>query len=145
MKNLTHHPLLILVMVGLIWPAGAIAQITNRINFSTTFPFTVGNTKLPAGSYTIRPIENEEGVMEISSADGKTTAFFETMATDLQKTPAKGEIVFKKYGDSYLLGEIYEAGVQTGAMTMKTHAERQLEKKSGTPTRESVTTTKATP
>jgi len=145
MKKLIHNPLLTLLMVGFMWPAGASAQITNRINFSTTFPFYVGNSKFPAGSYSIKPIENEPDVMEISSADAKVSAMFETMTTDLQKTPAKGEVVFKKYGDSYVLSEIYEAGVQTGALTIKTHAERQLAKKSGTPTRESVTTTKATP
>jgi hypothetical protein len=145
MKKLIHNPLLILVLVSGIWPAGASAQITNRITFSTTFPFTVGNTKFPAVSYSIKPMESEQEFMEISSADGKTSAFFETLTAELPKPPSKGEVVFKKYDDSYFLSEIYEAGAKTGVMAIKSHAERQQLKKSGAPTRESVPTTKATP
>src|SRR5262245_19101481 len=145
MKNLVHNPLLILVLAGVIWPAAAIAQVTGRIIFSTTFPFTVGNTKFPAGSYSIKAMETEPGIMEISSADGKTSTLLETMTAELPKTQAKGEIVFKKFDDSYVLSEIYDAGARTGVMTIMTHAERQQAKKNSNPTRESVATTKANP
>jgi hypothetical protein len=145
MKEMIRRPLLMLILLGSIVPVSAGIQIINRVTFSTTFPFTVGNTKFPAGSYSIRPLDDDSEIMEISSADGKTSALFETITAELPRTPSKGEVVFKKYGDSYVLSEIYEAGSKTGAMTVKSHAERQHAKKSGAPTKESVSTTKAAP
>jgi len=144
-KEMTRKPLLMLILLGLIVPVTAGAQIANRIIFSTSFPFSVGNTKFPPGSYTIRPLEDDEEIMEITAADGKTSAMFETMMAEMPRTPSKGEIVFKKYGENYVLSEIYEAGSKIGVMTIKTHAERQQAKKYGTPSKESVATTKATP
>jgi hypothetical protein len=145
MKKVIRRPLLTLILLGAIVPVIAGVQIINRVTFSTTFPFTVGNTKFPAGSYSIKPLDDDSEIMEISSADGKTSALFETMATELPKTPSKGEVVFKKYGDNYVLSEIYEPGSKTGAMTIKSHAERQHAKKGSTPTKESVSTTKSAP
>ena len=145
MRKIFCRPILMLILLGAIVPISAGIQITNRVTFSTSFPFTVGNTKLPAGSYSIRPLDDESEVMEISSADGKMSALFETMTAELPKTPSKGEVIFKKYGDSYVLGEIYEPGSRVGALILKTHAERQYAKKNGTPTKESVPTTKANP
>jgi hypothetical protein len=145
MKRMIRRPLLTLILLGSIVPVTAGVQIISRVTFSTTFPFTVGNTKLPAGSYSIRPLDDDSNVMEISSADGKTSALFETRTTELPNTPSKGEVVFKKYGDNYVLSEIYEPGSKTGAMTIESHAERQHAKKSSTPTKESVSATKATP
>jgi hypothetical protein len=145
MRGMIRRPLLTLILLGAIVPVTAGVQIINRVTFSTTFPFTAGNTKFPAGSYSIRPLDDDSEIMEISSADGKISALFETMTTELPRTPSKGEVIFKKYGDSYVLSEIYEPGSKTGAMTIKSHAERQHAKKSGAPTKESVSTTKSNP
>jgi hypothetical protein len=145
MKKKIRRPLLTLILLSSIVPVIAGVQIINRITFSTTFPFTAGNTKFPAGSYSIRPLDDDSEIMEISSADGKISALFETMTAELPRTPSKGEVVFKKYGDSYVLSEIYEPGSKTGAMTIKSHAERQHAKKGATPTKETVPTTKANP
>jgi hypothetical protein len=145
MKKMIRRPLLTLILLGSIVPVAAGVQIISRITFSTTFPFTVGNTKFPAGSYSIRPLDDDSEIMEISSADGKTSALFETMSTELPRPPSKGEVVFKKYGDNYVLSEIYEPGSKTGAMAIKSHAERQHAKKGGTPSKESVSATKTVP
>jgi hypothetical protein len=145
MKEMIYQPLRTFILLGLILPVTAGVQITNRISFSTSFPFTVGNTKFPPGSYSIRPLDDDEEIMEITTADGKTSAMFEIMMAEMPKTPAKGEVVFKKYGENYVLSEIYEPGSKIGVMTVKTHAERQQAKKYGTPSKESVATMKANP
>ena len=95
-----------------------------------------------AGTYTVRPLENEADVFELTSSDGKNACLFETLTTDLSSIPGKSEVVFKKYGDNYVLSQIYEAGSKVGAMSVRTLAERQHSKKSGIPTREAVETTK---
>jgi hypothetical protein len=141
MKKMICKPFLTLILLGLMMPVIAAGiQVISRVTFSTTFPFTAGNAKLPAGIYSIRPTDDDSEIMEISSADGKTSALFETMMAEMPRTPTKGEVVFKKYGDNYVLSEIYEPGSKFGAMTIKTHAERQQAKKYGTPGRESVAT-----
>jgi hypothetical protein len=144
-REMIYRPLLTFILLGLIVPVTAGVQITNRISFSTSFPFTVGNTKFPPGSYSIRPLDDDDEIMEITTADGKTSAMFETMMVQVPKSPSKGEVVFKKYGENYVLSEIYEPGSKIGVMTIKTHAERQQAKKYGTPSKETVATTKATP
>jgi hypothetical protein len=141
MKNLICEPLFPLILLGAIVPVTVGVQISNRVTFKTTFPFTVGNTKFPAGSYSIEPMDDNREMMEITSADGKISAMFETTPTELPSTPSKGEVVFKRYGDNYVLSEIYEPGSKTGAISIKSHAERQHAKKSGAPTKESVKTT----
>ncbi len=145
MKNMIRKPLLVLILLGWIVPASGAIQIINKITFKTTFPFTVGNTKFPAGSYVIRQADHDQDLFEIASADGKTSALFEIMTAELPKTPSRSEVVFKKYDDNYVLSEIYEVGSKIGAMTLKSHAERQQAKKSSAPTKESVATTKSDP
>lgn len=143
MKKLVRNSLSMLILAVWIWPAAAGAQMAAGITFSTKFPFTAGNTKFPAGNYTIKPVDTAQEFMEITGTDGKAvSAFFETLTTDLPNTPAKNEIVFKKYGENYVLGEIHEAGSRTGRMSLKTHAENQHAKKSGPPTKETVATAK---
>jgi hypothetical protein len=145
MKKMIRRPLLTLILLGAIVPVTAGVQIAKRVTFTTTFPFTVGNAKFPPGSYSIRPSEDDSEIMEITSADGKISAMFETTAAESPKMPSKGEVVFKKYGENYVLSEVYEPGSKTGSMVIKSHAERQHEKKGGTPTKESVPTTKPNP
>lgn len=140
-----RKPVFTLVLLSAIVPITAGVQITSRITFNTTFPFTVGNTKFPPGSYSIRPTDDNSEIMEITSADGKTSALFETTAAEAAKMPSKGEVVFKKYGDNYVMSEIYEPGSKTGSMTIKSHAEQQHAKKNSAPTKESVSTTKSNP
>lgn len=140
MRNTSRKSLLVLILMGWLLPSGMEAQIAGQAKFSTTFPFTAGNTKLPAGTYTIKRMLDEEEVLEISSADGKTSAMFETLLTELPRQADRGEIVFKKYGDSYVLSEIHNRGARYGAMAVKTHAERQLATKSSTSTKETVPT-----
>jgi hypothetical protein len=145
MKEMICKPVFTLVLLSAMVPIAAGVQITSRVTFSTTFPFTVGNTKFPPGSYSIKPMDDNSEIMEITSADGKTSALFETTAAEAAKMPSKGEVVFKKYGDNYVLSEIFEPGSKTGSMTIKSHAEQQHAKKNGTPTKESVGTTKSNP
>jgi hypothetical protein len=52
MKNLGK----LAVMTGLTFLSfgmPAVAQIANGVDFTTSFPFYAGNTKMPAGAYTI--------------------------------------------------------------------------------------------
>src|SRR5262245_9809353 len=147
MKDLIRNPLLGLLFLGciglaVIGSSKTNVQITSSISLQTKFPFTVGNTKLPAGDYSIKQMENDPEIMEISSEDGKTAVLFEILSAKDSATPLRSEVIFRKYGDDYVLSEIYESGNNIGAIVPKSHTERQYAKKSGVPSKESVVMTK---
>jgi hypothetical protein len=104
----------------------ASAQVTDPVEFKTSFPFTVGNATLPAGSYTIRPDDSDPQVLELTGAHA--SVFFATENVSPRETPSKSEVVFKRYGDRYVLKDIWVEGTTTGAEAVTVHGERHAAK-----------------
>jgi hypothetical protein len=128
---------LLLVVVVLLVPLAVDtgAQLTSTVTFKTTFAFTAGNTKFPAGAYEIRPQQSEAGVVEIySNPGGAYGALLEVMAG---QKPTKGDVVFQRYGDTYVLKTIWSGG--SGVTLVETYAEKSTKAKGGTPTEHPVT------
>ena len=67
MKRLIQTILATGAVVFVAAVSSANAQVLETIRFSTTFPFTVGNKTFPAGNYSVRPLEGQLDVMEISN------------------------------------------------------------------------------
>ncbi len=74
----------ILVLAGV---QHASAQIDNAVDFTTSFPFTVGSTTVPAGSYTIRSDDDNPQMLELRG--GRLGVFFETNSAQPRQTPSK--------------------------------------------------------
>jgi hypothetical protein len=113
------------VAAGLLLLAGvhnASAQVIDPVEFRTSFAFTVGNATMPAGNYTIRPDDTAPSVLELTGPHG--SVFFETQNASPRETPAKTEVVFKRYGDQYVLKSIFIEGESTGAEAVAVHGER---------------------
>ena len=121
MKAWIRTTIFALGMIGAVAVGTAQAQLTDPIRFTTTFPFAVGHVTLPAGSYTVRPLDDMLGVMAISN--GRRTEFFDTMDAGV-RNPAKvkDEVVFRKTGDQYVLSEILDASDRGGVEIPKTAA-----------------------
>ena len=113
-----------LVAVGLvIASAGAAhAQITTPIKFTTSFAFMVGQTSMPAGTYRLAPVENEDSLMELS--DGHHAVFIMTERDYPKVTPRQDEVTFDKHGDTYTLREVWDASALSGAEPVAPHAGR---------------------
>ena len=114
---------------GIILLAGvqnASAQIVDRVEFTTAFPFTVGHATVPAGSYMITPDEDNPQFLQLTGEH--IGVFFQTESAEARQLPKKTELVFKRYGDGYLLKEIWVAGSNAGATTMATEREKHLAK-----------------
>ena len=127
---------------GILMLAGvqnASAQIVNPVEFTTSFPFTVGNTNVPAGSYTIRQDDDNPAILELTG--GHTSAVPEDN-TQARETPAKTEVVFKRYGDGYVLKDIWLAGSNDGAETIALEGERHAAKHGGANDEQRVTARK---
>jgi hypothetical protein len=120
------------IALGVLTLAGvqnASAQITDPVEFTTSFPFTVGNSTVPAGNYTIRPDDDDPQIMEMTGKSG--SVLFQVELAHAPTTPSKTEVVFSRYGNTYVLKNIWVDGSDSGAKTMPIEGERHAAKHPG--------------
>jgi hypothetical protein len=102
------------------------AQVGNGVKFTTPFPFMVGDTKMPSGSYSLtQPDDLNFQIAIIRSEDGKHNAAFGVNPTEDARTPNKSKVVFQKYGDNLYLNKVIVEGYETGMVALKTKAEKK--------------------
>ncbi|MFY9939031.1 MAG: hypothetical protein WAK33_19265 [Silvibacterium sp.] len=114
------------------------AQIVNGLTFKTSFPFYVGYAKMPAGSYTITQSIIDPNTLNIESADGKYSTYFDCEATQTEQPHAKTDVTFNRYGSTDYLNRIWIEGQQSGFQVLPTKAEQKAAA-SGAPQQHSVT------
>ena len=116
-----------LVFALTIYPSKAHAQIIGDLEVNIPFRFHAGNAKLPAGEYRIHVLDDSDlTVMEITSADGSTSALFQVQNIDANSTPAKSELIFNKYGNRYFLEKLFDEGNPSGSEVPKSRYEKRL-------------------
>jgi len=116
-----------------IHPAKVHAQITGELEVNIPFQFYAGSTKLPAGDYVVHMLDQSDlKIMEISNADGSTSALFEVEDAQSNSEPRKSELIFNKYGNRYFLARIFDEGNPDGSKV----PESQYEKRVGQATEE---------
>jgi hypothetical protein len=108
-------------------PTKAQAQIVGNLEADIPFQFHVGNVKLPPGKYIIRVVDNSDlTVMEISSADGSSSALFDVQAAEATSAPAKSELIFNKYGNRYFLARLFDQSNPSGSAVVKSGYEKRI-------------------
>ncbi len=116
-----------LVFVLTMHPTKAQAQIVGNLEADIPFQFHVGNTKLPPGKYTIHVLDNTDlTVMEITSADGSTSALFEVRSAQANSAPAKSELIFNKYGNRYFLSKLFDESNPSGSQVLESRYEKRI-------------------
>lgn len=116
-----------LVLALTIFAGAAKAQIVGDLEVNIPFQFHAGNTKLPAGEYRIHVLDTADlQVMEITSADGSTSALFEVQQAEANSTPDKSELIFNKYGDRYFLTKLYDEGNRSGSQVLQSRYEKRV-------------------
>jgi hypothetical protein len=100
----------------------ASAQIADTVEFTTSFPFTVGYATVPAGSYTIRPDDDNPDILLLTGP--QASVMFQTTSARAPQAQSKTEVVFKRYGNKYVLKDVWVEGSDTGAESMAVEAER---------------------
>lgn len=127
MSSFFHRLVIGVAFVGvfaLLAGRPAQAQLAEYMTFRTTFPFVIGNATLPAGAYTIRRTEDSQGVYMVS---GPGSVFLVANPTSHPPSidPAKDEVIFQKFGDQFVMSEVWEGDESTGIVsTMKYKGER---------------------
>jgi hypothetical protein len=102
------------------------AQIGNGVKFTAPFPFYVGNTKLPSGSYSLtQPEDLNFQVALVRSEDGLHSAIIDVNHTDYLEAPSQSEVIFNKYGGNLYLNRVMVEGLETGMAAVPTKVEKK--------------------
>jgi hypothetical protein len=126
-KHLFLSLFIALAFVLTIYPTAARAQINGDLEVNIPFQFHAGDARLPAGTYRIHMLsDGDANVMEITSADGSTSAVFYVHEEDPDSIPAKGELIFNKYGDRYFLAKVFDGGNSIGSALTESRYEKTL-------------------
>lgn len=139
----------IFLVLSLLIIGGVTAQAQiepdTTIDANIPFQFVAGNKTLPAGKYVIRQVddtENSPNSILIRSADGKTTAVFNTTNAG-QTNPAKqSEIIFDNVGGTYFLSQIFAEGENGGLQAVESKKEKKMKAGGNTVAKQSVVCTK---
>jgi len=116
-----------LVFALALYPDQAHAQIIGNLEVNIPFQFHAGNVKLPPGKYSIHMLDNTDlGVMEITSADGSTSALFDVQSAQANTSPAKTELIFDKYGNHYFLARLFDEGNPSGSQLLESRYEKRI-------------------
>jgi len=132
MKKQITKAFVMVSLVSLLTLAAAVqsAQAQSRINYTANIPFafTVGNTTLPPGLYTVTEIKTADGagILQVS-AKGKDGVFRLTDRVQVNKPRAKTVLVFNQYGEQYFLAEMWRRGESEGRLVRKSNRERAIE------------------
>lgn len=129
------------LMLLFVFGTGAVYRINaqlppNGVEFKAASPFVVGTETFPAGTYTIKPTQDDLDVLDISSAT-KHSGFTYCEEYDSPSPATKTELTFNKYGSARYLKQISVSGSTQGCLLATGNAEKKA-KKSGKPTKEAV-------
>ena len=100
--NILHAFLAIGLLTALV--TGGHAQTLDTIIVNVPFDFIVGNTTLPAGTYTVdRALSSNPNGLVLRGRDGNSTILTSGITGTSDGSP---RLVFNRYGSQYFLHEI---------------------------------------
>jgi hypothetical protein len=111
--------------VALLAAASMYAQGSQKLTVQVPFGFHVGNSMLPSGEYIVST-DVAPGVVQVRSADFKSSVMILSNSAQTSTTPSEGKLVFNKYGDEYFLSQIWKAGNNTGNELRKSRREVEV-------------------
>jgi hypothetical protein len=92
--------------------------------FKVPFNFIVGNQTLSADTYRVSYAYGN--ILLISNSDGSSSATISTFAT-YDRTPARGTLLFARYGNRYFLHKVLSRDLATNAEIPKSGIEKQVQ------------------
>jgi hypothetical protein len=104
------------------------AQVGNGVEFKAPFPFYVGDTKMPAGSYMLtEPSDLDFHVIIVRSTDGSLRAATGVTGTQSLQAQRETAVIFEEYGDNLYLDSVLLEGNTSGVAVLPTKAEKRAE------------------
>jgi hypothetical protein len=102
------------------------AQSKSKIEASVPFDFTVGNTDLQAGRYSVKFISHN--ALLFRSADGKQSAIVVAPRAVSGDKDKPERMVFHRYGNRYFLAQVWMLRSDSGRELYPSNAELRLAK-----------------
>ena len=128
MKKQMLMSVMILGLMVLFNGRSAHAQDNGTVQADVPFTFYAGDTKFPAGKYTLKVLNDSDlTVIEISSTNGRMSALCQ-IEEAREENPSTSELVFNKFGDQYFLAKVLESGSSSGSALRESKYERRVEK-----------------
>jgi hypothetical protein len=100
------------------------AQSGSRVSANIPFDFSVGNTMLRAGSYTVEQLQS--GILAFSSNDGEEHQFALTVPGDSGSQSQEPHLVFMRYAREAFLNKVFFAGNENYHELLRSSREREL-------------------
>jgi hypothetical protein len=100
------------------------AQSASRVLANIPFDFSVGNTTLKAGSYTVEQLQS--GLLAFSGNDGKEHQFALTIPGDSGNQNQEPHLVFTRYGSEAFLKRVFFAGNEDYRELLRSRREKEL-------------------
>lgn len=126
MKRHLNIPMALIVLAGIV-AVGAQAQTSNsqKVVANIPFAFNVGQTRLPAGKYTLTVVNpsSDRKILQVRNANGRSCAMIQT-TTVLGNAAGDTKLVFHRYGDRYFFAQTQMAGDPASLAAIKSKAER---------------------
>lgn len=121
MKTSSRFSLAMLGLAAILAPMHLAAQSSN-FTITIPFDFTVASKALPAGEYRV---STRNGIVRVDSTDGDSHMAAVGFGVDDGNGEFKTSLVFKQYGDRYILSQIW-GGTDHGTQLLKSAVEREL-------------------
>jgi hypothetical protein len=101
------------------------AQVAYGVKFTAPFPFYVGDTQMPSGSYSLtQPDDLFNKIAQVKSDDGLHSAYINISPTESLEPPRQSKVVFEKYGDTLYFDRVLLQGDTYGIAAQSTKAEK---------------------
>jgi len=101
------------------------AQERALLTAAVPFAFTVENTNLPAGTYTIY-ILPPFNMIKVLSADGRKAAMIPAIPSLKSEGSKQTKLVFHRFGSEYFLAQVWEQGSEVHRNLRSGDRARQL-------------------
>ena len=124
MKRITA--IAICALASLVTAGSAVAQ-GHAVKATVPFDFAVGNSQLPAGTYTISSADDRSSTGLVIRSDSGKIAVLTTAYADGKQSKAS-KLVFDKYGDRYFMREILCSNADMNMELPVSKAEKQAQK-----------------
>jgi hypothetical protein len=100
------------------------AQSGSRALANIPFDFSVGNTTLKAGSYSVEQLQS--GILALSSSDNEEHQFAMTFPSDSDQQSQESHLVFIRYGSEVFLKRVVISGNENSYELPESRRERDL-------------------
>ena len=106
-------------------------SLANTITADIPFDFSIGEKKLPAGTYSISRVNQNIGdaVLSVADDDGHAKAIRLSISAQRSRANSKATLVFHHYGDQYFLFQVWPAGATIGRQFPRSRSEREIQRK----------------